>query len=127
MTQPTEIEQNPLRAVFRRMGDPSWLILSRLHSTEPIPGIEIIRRVEALLKESDYPVKRLDPSTLHYALKRMEDDNLVGCEGDREVDVPGPHGITRREQRPVYVITDLGLQALEYKKRLARIRSPLSS
>lgn len=118
MTTPAERSQNSFEAIFRRMGKPSWLILSTLHPTEALPGIEIIRRVEVLLKHADSPIKTLDPSTFHYAIRRMGDDQLVRCEGEREVDVPGPHGITRREPRHVYVITNLGLQALERERRL---------
>lgn len=95
------------------MGAPSWLILYVLRKDEAIPGIEIIRRVEVLLHRVDSPHKRLDPSTLHYALRRMEDDGLVRLEGEREVEVPGPRGTTQRQPRSVYIITDLGQQILE--------------
>ena len=109
---------DPLEPVFRRMGEPSWLILSVLEPVNAIPGIEIIRRVEDLYKASDYPTKRLDPSTLHYALKRMEEDGLVEQVGQREVDVPGPRGTSRRDVRTVYVMTGLGAQVLDRHRRL---------
>lgn len=119
MTKPQD--QDPMEAVFRRMGEPSWLILRVLNPADAIPGIEIIRRVEDLLETAEYPYKRLDPSTLHYALKRMAEDGLVRCEGQREVEVPGPRGTSRRESRPVYVITGLGAEALDRRRLLEAI------
>jgi len=101
------------------MGEPSWLILAALGPAQPLPGVEILRRVEALLAEAAYPTTHLDPSTLHYALKRMEEDGLVHCPGTRDVTVPGPRGTTRREHRAVYVITGRGAQALEHHRRLS--------
>ena len=114
-------DQDPMEAVFRRMGEPSWHILRVLNPVDPMPGIEIIRRVETLLTAADYPYKRLDPSTLHYALKRMAEDGLVRCEGQQEVDVPGPRGTSRRELRPVYVITGLGAEVLNRRRLLEAI------
>lgn len=113
--------RDPLEAILRRMGEPSWLILRALDPSEPMPGIEIIRQVEEWLHQANYAYKRLDPSTLHYALKRMEEDGLVECAGWREVDVPGPRGATRRERRPVYVITGAGLRALSGKDLLDQV------
>ena len=110
--------RDPLEPIVRRMGEQSWLILSVLEPVNPLPGIEILRRVERLLEVADYPTKTLDPSTLHYALKRMEDDGLVRNEGQREVEVPGPRGTKRREPRAVYTMTGLGAQVLERKRRL---------
>ena len=115
---PDRKDQDPLEAIFRRMGEPSWLILRVLSPVDAIPGIEIIRRVERLLEAADYPFKRLDPSTLHYALKRMEDDGLVRCQGQEEVDVPGPRGTTRRDARSVYLTTALGADAIDRKQIL---------
>jgi DNA-binding PadR family transcriptional regulator len=110
-----------LEPILRRMGDPSWLILAVLDPVEGIPGVEIIGRVEKVLQQADYPTRRLDPSTLHYGLKRMEEDGLICCTGRREVDVPGPRGTTRREQRSVYVVTALGERALERRRALDRV------
>lgn len=122
-------DQDPMEAVFRRMGEPSWLILRVLNPADAIPGIKIIRRVEDLLEAAVYPYKRLDPSTLHYALKRMAEDGLVHCEGHRDVEVPGPRGTVRRESRPVYVITGLGAEALDRRRLLEAIvpRSALAA
>jgi DNA-binding PadR family transcriptional regulator len=119
-------QEDSLETIFRRMGEPSWLILQALDSSRALPGIEIIRRVERLLHDVDYPFTRLDPSTLHYALKRMEEDGLVKCEGRREVDVPGPRGTTRRETRSVYKIMGLGTQALSRRARLVEASHRLS-
>ena len=82
-----------------------------------LPDSEIIRRVEEGLRRADYPTKKVDPSTVHYALKRMVDDGLVEQKREQEVDVPGPRGTVRREARTVYVITGLGATAL--RRRLA--------
>lgn len=109
-------DRDPLEAVFRRMGEPSWFILRALHPTEGRPGIDVIRRVERTLEAADYPYKTLDPSTLHYALKRMIEDGLVRMLGKEIVDVPGPRGSTRREERPVYVITGLGSAVLNRRR-----------
>jgi len=98
---PRRREDDPLEQILRRMGEPSWLILAALSPAQPLPGIEILRRVEALLAEAEYPTKHLDPSTLHYALKRMEDDRLLCCQGTRDVPIPGPRGTIRREPRAV--------------------------
>ena len=111
-------QQESLEPIVRRMGQPSWLILAVLDPAKPLPGTEIIDRVEDLLARADYPLQTLDPSTLHYALKRMMEDGLVAHQGRREVDVPGPHGSKRRAHRDVYVITGLGEQVLEHKRRL---------
>ena len=115
---PQRDDEDTLTRVFRRMGEPSWWILRVLSATEPIPGIEIIQRVHRLLATADYPMKRLDPATLHYALKRMDDDGLIRGEGDREVEVPGPRRTIRLAMRPVYVITGLGEVALARRRRL---------
>jgi DNA-binding PadR family transcriptional regulator len=115
MTQPTS---DPFEPIFRRMGEQSWWILAALEPVNAQPGIEIIRRVECWLAAADYPTKTLDPSTLHYALKRMEEDGLVENRGRRVVDVPGPRGTTRQEPRSVYVITGLGERALARRRKL---------
>ena len=86
-----------------------------LDPARPVPGTEIIDRVEEMLARANYPMKTLDPSTLHYALERMSKDGLVAHRGRREVDVPGPLGTKRRAPRDVYVITGLGQQVLEHK------------
>ncbi len=97
----------------RRMSEQSWLILNALSSSlEPLPGIDIIRRVESYMTGASGVSETLDPSTLHYSLERMEDDGLVRCDGEREVSVPGPRGTMRHAMRAVYVITGLGSMAL---------------
>ena len=111
-------DKDPLEQTVRRMGDASWLILRVLHPHQGRHGIEIIRQAESLLEAADYPYKHFDPSTLHYALKRMQDDGLVACTGEQMVEVPGPHGTTRQDLRPVYVITGLGLRAIQHRQRL---------
>ncbi len=115
-------ERDPLEEGIRRMGEPSWLILRALYgSLGPIPGIEIIQRVEDYLVQADWPYKELEASTLHYALRRMEDDGFVRRQGERDVDVPGPRGSTRREKRVVYAITGLGSQAVTRRDVLDRV------
>lgn len=115
---PKHKDEDLLQQKVRRMGEPSWLILHALIGSEPIPGIEIINRVEDILTEAGYPARRLDPSTLHYALKRMEDDGFVYCGTEREVDVPSAHGGTRRELRPVFSLTGLGARAIDHRRML---------
>lgn len=109
---------DPLRHAMDRMQDASWFILSALDPGRPLPGIEIIRRVEEVYAAAGVPRRRLDPSTLHYGLKRMAEDGLVRRDGEREVEVPGPRGTTRREMRAVFVITGEGQRALALRDRL---------
>lgn len=111
-------EKDPMLDIFRRMGEPSWMILRVLEPVEGIPGVEIIKRVEDWLIEADQPEKSLDPSTLHRALRRMEADGLVECKGQKEVDLPGPKGSTYRGVRPVYVITAAGVAVLHRRQQL---------
>ncbi len=113
---------DPLERVVGRMQDASWFILSVLDPVQSLPGIEIIRRVESIYTDAGYPQRRLDPSTLHYGLKRMTDDGLVRRDGEREVDVPGPHNTMRRELRAVFVITGEGQRALALRDRLEAAR-----
>lgn len=116
--RPKDSQGDPLERVVGRMQDASWFILSALDPVHPLPGIEIIRRVESIYADAGYPWRHLDPSTLHYGLKRMTDDGLVRRDGEREVDVPGPHSTTRRESRAVFVITGEGQRALVLRDRL---------
>src|SRR3990172_10814151 len=118
-------DENPSKVTFHSMGEPSWLVLQVLEPDDAIPAVEIIRRVERLLTAADYSRKHLDPSTLHYALRRMEDDGMINCEGRREVDVPSPRGGTRREIRPVYSITEVGVEMLRYKRKLDAFFRPV--
>jgi hypothetical protein len=48
----------------------------------------------------------------------METDGLVDCLGEREVDVPVGHGVSRRQMRPVWVINGKGARS-----RLRSVRS----
>jgi DNA-binding PadR family transcriptional regulator len=107
-----------LERAILRMQEPSWAILSALDPTHARPGIELLDLVEAMYRASDYPRRRLDPSTLHYALRRMEQDGLVTCDGEREVEVPGPWETRIRQTRPVYRITGYGQMALDRHARL---------
>jgi DNA-binding PadR family transcriptional regulator len=118
----TDTHGDPLERAMGRMQDASWLILSALDPARPLPGIEIIKRVEAVYAEAGYPQRHLDPSTLHYGLKRMTDDGLVRREGERDVDVPGPRGASRRESRAVFVITGEGQRALALREQLEMAR-----
>jgi DNA-binding PadR family transcriptional regulator len=111
-----EEDEKRLQAGTRRMGEPSWLVLRVLDPHRGIPGIEILRRVDDVLEAAGYPMRRLEPSTLHYALKRMEEDGFVRATGPVEVDVPGPRGSSRRAPRLVYQLTGLGAMALERRR-----------
>jgi len=104
------------------MGDPSWWVLAALsHHPDGLAPFQIIHSVQTWLKESDYPVKRLDPGTLHYAIPRMEELGVVEFAGQREVDVPVGHGATKREKRPVWKIAALGEVALARRARFEQI------
>lgn len=114
-------DPDPVARAIERMGEPSWLILNVLgHQTDLIPGLRIIQEVNALLQEADYPHKDLGANTLHYALRRMEEDGLVRCAGQANVEVPGSWGSTRTELRPVYAITGQGRATLEHRRALDR-------
>lgn len=114
-------DDDQMAAIFKRMGEPSWWILSALDPTTPLPGIEIIRQVEDLLRRADYPHTRLDPSTLHYALQRMIDDGLVRHEGKRIVEIARASGTPAKRSRDVYTITGLGMRALARRQSLSQV------
>ena len=114
----TMTEQAPtdeqLEKIASRMGTPSEVILRVLVAAggEALPGFEITRRVTALLDATGLPRRSLDASTLHYALLRMMQDGLVVSLGEREVEVPAPHGKTYRQNREVYAVGGLRAGAL---------------
>jgi DNA-binding PadR family transcriptional regulator len=120
--------ESQMARTFRRMGEQAWQILYALHAVflrlgAAVPGFLILEEVEQGYAESDYPVRRLDPSTLHYALERMEEDGLIKTEAEQAVDVPGPHGSTVRRLRPVYSLTGLGAEALSRRAAYERLRA----
>jgi DNA-binding PadR family transcriptional regulator len=122
-------QDDALDTVIGRMGEISWLFLYVLHPTEGKPAIRILLDAEDLLKEA-HREREIDPSTLHYALKRMEQDGLVQQAGQEQVTVPGGRGGSRREMRTVYVITQLGQEALRRHallNRAALSRNPILS
>lgn len=69
-----------------------------LEPGEALPGYQIIQRIER--REG----KSVDPSTLHYAMARLEERGLMAWV-KREVDVPGPLGTIRRETRYLHYVT----------------------
>lgn len=103
---------SPLEHATRRLADPSWLMLGVLMDGQAVPGFTIIHRVEQLYIESNYPIKTIDPSTVHYAIKRMMEIGVISSPGIEIVNVRGPHGSTRQEPRSLYQITDLGREAM---------------
>lgn len=92
-------------------------------SPNPLPATQLMDRMEQRLAQAGLPDEPIDPSTVHYALKRMIDDGLVLHRGKHEVDVPGPYGTTHRALRDVYLITGTGQAALR-RKRQARSSRP---
>jgi hypothetical protein len=115
------VDEKEIERIFKRMGEPSWWILSNLEPWHGLPAIEIIRRVESDLREAAAPNAKLEPATTHYALDRMESDGVVRCLGEREVDVPVGHGVSRRLKRPVWVITGKGATVLERRRQVANV------
>jgi hypothetical protein len=104
----TRLTEDSLAKIFRQMGEPSWWILSVLDPIDGKAGIAIIRAVEEALHRAGSPVKRLDPSTLHRAIARMEKLELVRRLPDELVEVHVGHGAIRLEPRPVWIITGDG-------------------
>lgn len=81
--------------------DISSAILSVLSQTEPLPGIAIIERIE------DRYGRRVGPAQLHQMLAALAATGRVRpCAGKRLVDVPGPSGTMRRQERTVYLLGD---------------------
>lgn len=113
----SQLDEQHLAKIFRQMGEPSWWILSVLHPIDGLAGVQIIRTVENALRDAASPVQRLDPSTLHRALSRMERLKLVKRLSDRPVEVPIGHGATQLENRPVWIITGEGQQVLNRWQR----------
>lgn len=109
---------DPNRSIMRRMNTPSWLLLASLDPQTPLPATQLMDRMEQRLAQAGLPDEPIDPSTVHYALKRMIDDGLVLHRGKHEVDVPGPYGTTHRALRDVYLITGTGQAALRRKRQL---------
>lgn len=114
--------KDPLTGIVRHMGEASYHILQVLNPAKGIPGIEILRRLEEDYREAGYPDSRVDPTTVLYAIKRMEKDGLVRNAGEELVDVRGPRGVIRPEMRPVYVITGLGQNVLDLRARLDQVK-----
>jgi hypothetical protein len=107
------------------MGEPSWWVLASLsHHPDGLAPFQMIHRVQDWLKQSDHPVKRLDPGTLHYAIPRMEALGVIEFAGEQEVDVPVGHGATKREKRPLWRITALGELALVRRARFEQVAQP---
>lgn len=104
----TQLTDEQMARIFKQMGEPSWWILSVLHPVEGKAGINIIRAVEDALVRANAPVKRLDPSTLHRAIARMETLKLVKRLPDELVEIPVGHGAYRRDLRPVWIVTAEG-------------------
>lgn len=113
------VDEKEIERIFKRMGEPSWWILSSLEPRHGVPAIEIIRRVAESLSQAGAPNSKLEAATTHYALDRMEGDGLVSCLGEREVDVPVGHGVSRRQTRPVWVITGKGATVLARQRQIA--------
>jgi hypothetical protein len=112
-------DEQQIARIFRQMGEPSWWILSQLHPAEGMAGVQIIGGVDEALRRAGSPVKRLDPSTFARAIIRMEKLKLVKRLPDREVEVPVGHGATKRELRPVWIITGEGQLVLNRWQRSA--------
>jgi len=110
-----------LERVFKSMGEPSWWVLSALAANpEGLAPFQIVRHVQQVLRTADYPIKRLDPGTLHYALSRLEELGVIESAGERDLNVPIGHGAMRTEKRPVWAITALGGLALARRARMQR-------
>jgi DNA-binding PadR family transcriptional regulator len=128
----SEAKRTPLsmEEATRRMGEPSWLMLGVICQKpgEAIPSIEVIRRVEKVYQISDYPVKKIDPSTVHYAMKRMLNDGVLNSEQVDKIEIPGPHGSKHWENRPLYAVTPLGSEMWQRRTALiTALINPINS
>lgn len=107
----------------RVMGAWSWLVLLCCGEKEARSRIEITTLLEELLAQADFPIRRMDPSTLSYALDGLTRLGLLEDDGQRPARVPGPRGSSRVEPRSFYRLTELGRLAAEHKRELDRVMS----
>jgi len=118
-------QDDRLQRVFRSMGEPSWWLLTALSNhPEGLAPFQMIHQVQDWLKQSNYPVQRLDPGTVHYAIPRMEELGVIEFAGEQEVDVPVGRGATKPDKRPVWKLSALGEVALAHRARFEQVAQP---
>jgi DNA-binding PadR family transcriptional regulator len=100
-----------LEYIAGQLMEPRWTILRALRRAHPMAGIDIVRKINE--QRAYY---QPDPSMLHFYLRQLEEFALVACLGEREVEVPGPLGTTRRALRAVFVLTDRGAEVLRLRE-----------
>ena len=106
--------------LYRKMGEPSWLILRAVADLADSSRSDIARQVQRLLT-SGGGGSRLDPSTLHYALQRMLGDGLIAEAGAAGHSVGEPAATYTAGAGPGrgagYRITPLGEELLALRRR----------
>ncbi|MSQ10041.1 MAG: hypothetical protein EXR52_03440 [Dehalococcoidia bacterium] len=110
--------------LYAKMGEPSWLVLRALQLLHSPTRVALSRQIATTQTAVDPSEgKAIDPSTLHYALKRMIADGIV-----EELAAPGTHkpatmvaeatvSYRTRGYRPTYGLTLLGRQLLQLRQR----------
>ncbi|GEM_PF-6925338 len=122
MEYTTESEAGSLEKLYKRMGEPSWLILRALQRAGRGTRQVITGEVKALQWAGGAPDQALDPSTLHYALQRMVSDGILAEAGsaDTGLSVAEPTAVYHagRAAPPEFMLTALGLELLERRQTM---------
>jgi len=108
---------------YRKMGEPSWLILRAIQQLGRASRSAITKQVRASLAVAGAQTSNLDPSTLHYALQRMEADGIIATLGEESA--PLVHGVaepavayhTGKRPAPSFALTPVGTMLLAMRQR----------
>lgn len=115
-----ESGEHGVERLYRKMGEPSWLILRAVAGLAAGSRGEIAQQAQTLLATGGSS-GRLDPSTLHYALQRMLADGLLAVAGEGGHRVGEPAATYTAGAAPGrgghYRITPLGEELLALRRR----------
>ncbi len=110
--------------LYAKMGEPSWLVLRALQLMNRATRVALSRQIATAQTSADTTEgKAIDPSTLHYALKRMIADGIVeelsalGTPESGTMVAEATVSYRTRGYRPTYALTLLGRQLLHLRQR----------
>lgn len=118
MDSPADLDR-----LYARMGEPSWLILNALQALRTASRVMLTRQVAAVQASRSVGATPLDPSTLHYALKRMLSDGILEEVAEEEITAQGQRiaearvAYRTKSHRPHYGLTPLGQQLLAARRQ----------